>query len=234
MVEKYFFTEVYVFFYFYARKGGVNMAVISLGNVGNSSAENQFGYGEKSGLSSEMRKSDLQRRINSCEQELDNINKSEATEVSKINLEISKYKNQLRKIEDNGNSDELSEAEQKRRFDSFECETCKNRRYKDQSDDSGVSYQTATHIDPAASYSAVRSHENEHVTRNRTDADRNGQKIVYQTVTIKRGICPECGRSYTAGGVTKSVTKADNSSKYTVGDLDLEKDPIGKIVNIVA
>ena len=47
-------------------------------------------------------------------------------------------------------------------------------------------------------------------------------------------ICPECGRSYTAGGVTKTVTKADNSAKYTVGDIKLEKDPVGKIVNVVA
>ena len=50
------------------------------------------------------------------------------------------------------------EADRKRRFDSFECQTCKNRKYQDGSDDSGVSFQNPTRVDPKAAGSAVRSH----------------------------------------------------------------------------
>lgn len=211
---------------------GVDMAVLSL--TGALSGYGSDNASKNGGMTSEMRRSEIERRIDADERKLRQLDNRESAEITKLNLEISKYKNKLEKIEKDSEPSEMSEAEKKRRFDSFECETCKNRRYKDESDDSGVSFQTATHIDPSAAYSAVRSHENEHVARNRTEAEQNGQKVVYQTVTIHRGICPECGRSYTAGGVTKTVTKADNSAKYTVGDIKLEKDPVGKIVNVVA
>lgn len=208
------------------------MAVLSLtGALSGYGSENSS---KSDGMTSEMRRADIERRIDADERKLKQLDNKESAEISKLNLEISKYKNKLEKIEKESGPSEMSEAEKKRRFDSFECQTCKNRRYQDESDDSGVSFQSATHIDPSAAYSAVRSHENEHVARNRTKAEQNGQKIVYQSVTIHKGICPECGRVYTAGGVTKTVTKADNSAKYTVGDLDLEKDPVGKIVNVVA
>ena len=39
------------------------------------------------------------------------------------------------------------ETDRKRRFDSFECQTCQNRKYQDGSDDSGVSFQTPTRVD---------------------------------------------------------------------------------------
>ena len=113
------------------------------------------------------------------------------------------------------------EADRKRRFDSFECQTCKNRKYQDGSDDSGVSFQTPTRIDPKAAGAAVRSHEQEHVSRNRAKADREGNKIVAQSVTIHTGICPECGRVYISGGTTRTITKGgDDSDKYSVGLFD--------------
>lgn len=188
------------------------------------------------GMSTRIRKKTLESRISNDEQELKKLNADQTAEKAKINIELTKYKAELSKLEKTSDEKENEEkaADIKRRFDSFECQTCKNRRYKDQSDDSGVSFQTASHIDPSAAYSAVRSHENEHVARNRTQAEQHGQKIAYQTVTINRAICPECGRSYVSGGVTHTVTKADNSAKYTVGDIKLEKDPIGSIVNVVA
>ena len=43
-----------------------------------------------------------------------------------------------------------------------ECETCKNRKYQDGSDEM-VSFKSATHISPQSAASAVRSHEQEHV-----------------------------------------------------------------------
>lgn len=197
---------------------------------------NSDAFQTNEGMTSRIRKKTLESQISSDEQELKKLNAKQTAERSKLKIELTKYKSELSKLEktsDDKESDEKS-ADIKRRFDSFECQTCKNRRYQDQSDDSGVSFQTASHIDPSAAYSAVRSHENEHVARNRTQAEQHGQKIAYQTVTINRAICPECGRSYVSGGVTHTVTKADNSAKYTVGDIKLEKDPVGSIVNVVA
>lgn len=188
------------------------------------------------GMTSRIRKKALESQISNDEQKLEKLSAKQTAEKSKLKIELTKYKTELSKLEKNSDDKENDEkaADMKRRFDSFECQTCKNRRYQDQSDDSGVSFQTASHIDPSAAYSAVRSHENEHVARNKTQAEQHGQKIAYQTVTINRAICPECGRSYVSGGVTHTVTKADNSAKYTIGDIKLEKDPVGSIVNVVA
>lgn len=188
------------------------------------------------GMTSRIRKKALESQISNAEQELEKLSAKQTAEKSKLKIELTKYKTELSKLEKNSDDKENDQktADMKRRFDSFECQTCKNRRYQDQSDDSGVSFQTASHIDPSAAYSAVRSHENEHVARNKTQAEQHGQKIAYQTVTINRAICPECGRSYVSGGVTHTVTKADNSAKYTIGDIKLEKGPVGSIVNVVA
>ena len=126
------------------------------------------------------------------------------------------------------------EADIKRRFDSFECQTCKNRRYQDGSDDSGVSFQTPTKIAPQAAAAAVRSHEQEHVSRNQSKADREGKKIVSQTVTIHTAICPECGRIYVSGGTTKTTTRnAPEADKFKVGLSDPFMDS-GKKLNSVA
>ena len=92
-----------------------------------------------------------------------------------------------------------------------ECETCKNRMYQDGSDDPGVSFKTATKLSPDEAASAVRSHEQEHVVRERAKAQREGRRVVSQSVTIHTSVCPECGRVYVSGGVTRTVTAPDNS-----------------------
>ena len=51
-----------------------------------------------------------------------------------------------------------------------ECETCKNRKYQDGSDDPGVSFKTPSNIAPEEAAARVRSHENEHVYRNRANS----------------------------------------------------------------
>ena len=124
----------------------------------------------------------------------------------------------------------------KRRFDSFECQTCKNRRYQDGSDDSGVSFQTPTKVAPQAAGAAVRSHEQEHVSRNQAKADREGREIVSQTVTIHTGICPECGRVYVSGGTTRTTTRDKQDSladKFAVGLTDPSRDS-GRALNTAA
>lgn len=94
-----------------------------------------------------------------------------------------------------------------------ECQTCKKRKYQDGSDDPGVSFKTPSHIDPGQSSAAVRGHELEHVVRERARAEKEGRRVISQSVTMQTGICPECGRIYTAGGVTRTVTAADTKPK---------------------
>jgi len=88
-----------------------------------------------------------------------------------------------------------------------ECKRCNGRKYKDVSDDPTVSFQTPTRLTPEAAASQVRSHEQEHVTNEQAKAQKDGRQVVSQSVALKYAVCPECGRSYVAGGTTTTVTK---------------------------
>ncbi|GAM08434.1 hypothetical protein OR1_00706 [Geobacter sp. OR-1] len=90
-----------------------------------------------------------------------------------------------------------------------ECQTCKNRKYVDRSNDPTVSFQSPTRLSPGAAESAVRAHELEHVNNEQAKAGEQGRKVVSQAVTIHYSICPECGRSYVAGGTTTTVTRSE-------------------------
>lgn len=90
-----------------------------------------------------------------------------------------------------------------------ECETCKNRKYQDGSNEM-VSFKAAAHIDPQAAASAVRSHEQEHVSNAYKKASMNNGKVVSANVSIHTSVCPECGRSYVSGGETNTQIKYYN------------------------
>lgn len=109
-----------------------------------------------------------------------------------------------------------------------ECKTCKERKYQDGSDDPGVSFKTPTHVDPKQASAAVRGHELEHVVRERAQAEKEGRRVISQSVTMQTGICPECGRVYTAGGVTRTVTAADTKPQ------EAPKDPKWILMNSAA
>ena len=94
-----------------------------------------------------------------------------------------------------------------------ECETCKERKYQDGSDDPGVSFKTPTHIGPNQAAAAVRGHENEHVVREQAKAQQEDRKVVSQSVTYHTDICPECGKTYVSGGTTRTVTKANTDNQ---------------------
>ena len=94
-----------------------------------------------------------------------------------------------------------------------ECQTCKERKYQDGSDDPGVSFKTPTNIAPEQAASAVRGHENEHVVREQAKARQEDRKVVSQSVSYQTDICPECGKVYVSGGTTRTVTRADNSQQ---------------------
>lgn len=114
-----------------------------------------------------------------------------------------------------------------------ECETCKNRKYQDESDDPGVSFKTASKVGAGSAEAAVRGHEYEHVNRNQAKAAREGKEIVYQSVIIKRAICPECGKSYVSGGETKTVTREKRDERFDVGLSD-KTGELGKLFDAVA
>ena len=90
-----------------------------------------------------------------------------------------------------------------------ECQTCKERKYQDGSDDPGVSFKTPTNVAPEQAAAAVRGHEQEHVVREQAKALREDRKVVSQSVTLHTDICPECGDVYISGGTTRTTTKAD-------------------------
>lgn len=95
-----------------------------------------------------------------------------------------------------------------------ECKTCKERKYQDGSDDPSVSFKTPTNISPENSASAVMSHEMEHVANENGKADREGMKVVSQSVTLQTCVCAECGKAYVAGGETKTVTASKTGKDY--------------------
>lgn len=99
-------------------------------------------------------------------------------------------------------------ADTKKVGNTGECETCKNRKYQDGSNDAGVSFKTPTKISADQAAAAVRGHEMEHVSREQSKAVREDRKVVSQSVTYHSAICPECGDVYVSGGTTRTVTKA--------------------------
>ncbi len=96
-----------------------------------------------------------------------------------------------------------------RRSSPAECETCKNRKYQDGSDEM-VSFKAAAHISPEAAGAAVRAHEGEHVSNAYKKAAENNGKVLQASVAIHTSICPECGRTYVSGGTTSTQIKYYN------------------------
>jgi len=100
-----------------------------------------------------------------------------------------------------------------------ECQTCNERRYQDESTDSGVSFKTPTHISPENALAAVSAHEQEHVSNQRADAAQEEKQIVSQSVQIFSSVCPECGKSYVSGGETQTVTIAKTAQPNAMSEM---------------
>lgn len=116
------------------------------------------------------------------------------------------------------NPAESTKKEPGRRSSPAECETCKNRKYQDGSNEN-VSFKTPTRVAPNAAASAVRAHEQEHVSNAYSKAAKNNGKVLSATVSIHTAICPECGRSYVSGGTTKTQIKYYNEENPYQKDL---------------
>ena len=117
-----------------------------------------------------------------------------------------------------------------------ECQTCKNRKYQDGSNEM-VSFKTAGHIDPGNAASVVLGHEHEHVTNAYKDAAQNNGKVEQCAVHLTTAICPEFGRSYVSGGETDTQIKYYNEDNPYQQDLkasDAANRFVGKFLDIGA
>lgn len=92
---------------------------------------------------------------------------------------------------------------------SEECQTCKNRKYQDGSDEM-VSFKSAAHISPQAAAGRVRAHEGEHVSNAYDKATQKNGTVVYASVSIHTSVCPECGKTYVSGGTTNTAIRYPN------------------------
>lgn len=132
------------------------------------------------------------------------------------------------------NPGESTEKQAGKKSSPAECETCKNRKYQDGSDED-VSFKSPAHINPNAAASRVRSHEQEHVNNAYKKAAESNGKVMSCNVSIHTDICPECGRTYVSGGTTatqikyvneenpyqKEMKSSDAANKYRGMHLDI-------------
>ena len=84
---------------------------------------------------------------------------------------------------------------------------------------------------PRLPLSPSSAHENQHVQHEQAKAMREGREVVFQSVQIKTGICPECGRAYVAGGTTTTVT-ASKSDQKPVKDTASNREP-GQLLDTI-
>lgn len=141
-----------------------------------------------------------------------NYNAAAEERIKQLEHRKDQLSSQLDKLNQQKNTLEIDEK------DNGECETCKNRKYQDGSDEM-VSFKSPAHISPQAAGSAVRAHEQEHVANAYKKAGEGNGKVVQASVQIHTAICPECGRSYVAGGTTSTQIKYYNEDNPYQQDL---------------
>lgn len=157
-------------------------------------------------------KSSIEDSIKRLEKERDKYQNEKGSSDSRL------LDRKIGNLEDRINN--LRERLYKIKTEDGECKTCENRKYQDESDDPGVSFKSASKISSGSAEAAVRGHEQEHVTRNQAKAERENREVVYQSVIIKRAICPECGDSYVSGGETTTMTRSKPEQRFNVGIAD--------------
>lgn len=110
-------------------------------------------------------------------------------------------------------TDEVQDGKTVGKTNPSECQTCKERKYVDGSDEN-VSFKSAAHISPQAAMGAVSAHEGEHVSNAYTKAAQNNGTVISASVSIHTAVCPECGRTYVSGGTTRTAIKYNESNPY--------------------
>lgn len=116
-----------------------------------------------------------------------------------------------------------------------ECQTCRNRKYQDGSNEN-VSFKAAAHIAPGAAGAAVRAHEGEHVSNAYTKAAQNDGRVVMASVSIHTSVCPECGRTYVSGGVTNTAVRYRNEDNPYMKNFKAQQESVlaGQNVDILS
>lgn len=92
--------------------------------------------------------------------------------------------------------------------DDHKCETCENRTYVDGSNENDVSFKSPGHIAPESAASRVMAHEYEHVRNAYQEDKEEGKELVSVSVSLETAICPECGKTYVAGGETRTTMRS--------------------------
>lgn len=104
-----------------------------------------------------------------------------------------------------------------------ECQTCKNRKYVDGSDEM-VSFKTPAKMSPGRAAAGVRAHEQEHVSNAFEKAAKEDGKVLQASVALKTAICPECGRAYIAGGTTTTKIAYKKDDPYSENQKSMEQE----------
>lgn len=158
---------------------------------------------------------------------LDTLAAQKAAEVNAVSKAIKQEAVQAKQIAQKVN---VQQADKKK--DGFigdcpdcQCEKCRSRRYQDGSNDSRVSFQMPTVMDPVKAKTRVMSHEMEHVRSEQYKAKRENKVVVSQSVRILNDRCEECGRSYVKGGFTRTITRPNLAEFRKVVSGTLEDKP---------
>lgn len=106
-----------------------------------------------------------------------------------------------------------------------ECQTCKNRKYVDGSDEM-VSFKSPTKINPSSVGASVMSHEREHVANAYNKAEQDNGKVLQASIALKTAICPECGKSYVAGGTTTTKIAYPKDNPYGANMKSAQRDAL--------
>lgn len=107
--------------------------------------------------------------------------------------------------------DGAKDAERSGRVKQSECQTCKNRKYVDGSNENDVSFKTPGHIDPKSSAATVMGHERQHVANAIAEGNEENKELVSVSVSLKTSVCPECGSVYVSGGETNTTIRTTRS-----------------------
>ena len=75
-------------------------------------------------------------------------------------------------------SEGTTDTESGKKVEKTECQTCKNRKYVDGSNEGNVSFKTPGHISPESSGAKVMAHEKEHVANAVAKGNQADNKLV--------------------------------------------------------
>ena len=120
-------------------------------------------------------------------------------------------------------SSENSSLSSSRAVKKTECQTCKNRKYVDGSDEM-VSFKSPAKMSPGRAAAGVRAHEQEHVNNAFEKAAKADGKVLQASVALKTAICPECGRAYIAGGTTTTKIAYKKDDPYSENQKSMQQE----------